>query len=137
MIQTFFAFLTLSFIALAQSVQPGVWHTESTFKLNGVPLPTSQKKECLDKEAAKDLKSNLTEELKKNGCEPTKWVTKATQIEIDLKCAKSGLNAQGSLSGTLTDKSYNLSGDAEGNYQGFPSKANMALKGQWLEACNK
>ena len=137
MIQVLTALLLIPSLSQAQSIKPGIWKADSSLKLSGVPLPKSVDEECILESEAKDIKQTITKELKKRGCEPTKWVTKGKKLEIALKCSKDDLEASGSLRGSFTEKSYELSGDAEGSYKFIPSTASFELKGQWIKNCGK
>lgn len=130
-----FVLFMISTLAKAQSVKPGLWKAETKIKLNGIPLPTSKNEECVSKTQAKDLKSTLTNELKKNGCAVTHWSSKLKQIEISLRCNKSGLEATGKLRGQLTDKTYDLNGEAMGTFKSIPSQALLSLQGRWISTC--
>lgn len=121
----------------AQSLKPGVWKATSSFQLNGIQLPSSEDEECVTATEAKDAKSTITKELKKNGCELTKWTLKGKKIEASLICKNNELDAKGSLHGQFSQNSYELEGNAEGTYQGvLPSSATMKLSGQWVKACD-
>lgn len=129
--------LILSFQVHAQNLQPGLWKTKTSFKLNGVPLPASEKEECVSAQDTKDAKASISEELKKNKCELTKWKVKGKNLEAALKCDSDEVNAEGDLRGQFTNKSYNLQGEAKGTYQGvLPSTATVKLEGQWVSACD-
>jgi hypothetical protein len=122
--------------AQAQSFQPGLWKSKAAFKLNGIPLPSSEGEECITAAEAKDPKASIVKELKKNGCELTKWNLKGKKLEASLKCKNKDLDAEGSLHGTVENKNYQLQGEAEGTYQGMiPSSATLALTGEWTKTC--
>lgn len=135
MFHTFLLILLFSTLSNAQSVQPGVWQADSKFKIGGIPLPATHDKNCISKDDAKDLKITLSKELEKKGCQVTKWTTTGEQLNLDLKCDKSGLKAEGNLHGTVTKKSYELSGKAKGSYRRIPASASIELKGFWVEKC--
>ncbi len=137
LLTTLFAVLMFQIpTANAQSLQPGLWKTKAHFKLSGVPLPSSENEECLTADEAKDPKSSIVKELKKNGCELTKWNLKGKNLQAALKCKNKELDAEGSLKGTVSSKSYSLDGEAEGTYQGMiPSTATLKLTGEWVKTC--
>lgn len=137
MTQIFIGILLFSLVARSQSVEPGYWQEDASIEINGIPLPPSQDKECVSLSDAKEIKKTIVKELDKKGCSPTKWTMKGQNIEVSLKCTKSGLEATGSLKGTVKDKSYDISGDAEGTYQGIPAQASLSLKGKWLKSCKQ
>ena len=121
----------------AQSLQPGLWKTKTSFKLNGVPLPASENEECVSAQDTKDAKASISDELKKNKCELTKWNVKGKNLEAGLKCDSDEIKANGELRGQFTKKNYNLQGEAKGTYQGvLPSTATVQLEGQWVRACD-
>ena len=122
--------------ALAQSLTPGVWKAQTSFKLNGIPLPPSDSEECVSKESAKDVKATISKELKKKGCELTKWKLKGEKLEAALTCQSDDLNAKGKITGKVTSKKYALNGEAEGTYKNMiPSSATLTLNGQWDKPC--
>lgn len=130
--------LSLSLIAsvgYAQNLQPGLWRAKTSLELNGLPLPTSEDEECITKADTKDAKQTISKELKKRGCSLTKWNLKNKKLEATVKCDKDDLEAEGTLSGTVTEKSYNLKGNAEGSFKSIPSFAALTLTGQWLKTC--
>lgn len=137
MTQILLSFLFFSLAGHAQSVNPGFWQEDASIEINGITLPPSQNSECVLASEAKEIKKTIVKELEKKGCSPTKWIVQGQKIEVALKCTKSGLEATGFLKGTVKDKSYEISGDAEGTYQGIPAQANLALKGKWLKSCAK
>lgn len=130
-----FIFSLFASSALAQSIQPGTWRAKTTVELNGMPLPASEAEECITKSEAQDLKPNIAKELKKKGCDITKWTVKGQNLEASLQCKNKQLQAKGQLKGTVTAKKYDLSGNAEGSFNGFPSSATMKLTGNWVKSC--
>lgn len=127
-------FLTSS--VFAQSLDPGVWEAKSSFKLNGVPLPGGEDQECVTAADAKDAKITIGKELKKRGCEITKWDVKGKNLTASLKCENDDMDATGTIKGTFTAKSYSLSGEAQGTYQKLlPAEATLKLDGRWLKKC--
>ena len=129
------ALLLTSSAALAQSMQPGLWQANTRLDLNGIPLPASEAEECISSEDAKDVKKTISKELSKKGCEITKWTLKNKKLDATLKCQSKDLEAEGSLKGTVTEKSYELTGSAEGSFKGIPSAAGLQLKGKWVRVC--
>ncbi|KYG65649.1 hypothetical protein AZI86_00805 [Bdellovibrio bacteriovorus] len=130
------AFLVLvSGTSFAQNMQPGLWKAKSSFELNGLPLPATENEECISKDLAKDPKQTISKELTKRGCTITKWSLKGKKLEAALKCQKDDIEAEGTLAGTVTEKSYDLKGDAEGSFKGIPSFAKLNLTGKWTKPC--
>ncbi|MGZ5280174.1 MAG: DUF3617 domain-containing protein, partial [Pseudobdellovibrionaceae bacterium] len=86
----------------AQSLKPGVWKAKSSFQLNGIQLPSSEDEECVTATEAKDAKSTIAKELKKNGCELTKWMVKGKKIEASLVCKNNEMDAKGNLHGQFS-----------------------------------
>lgn len=127
--------LLLASVANAQNMQAGLWKAKSNFELNGLPLPATENEECISKDLAKDPKKTISKELTKRGCVITKWTMKGKKLEASLKCQKDDIEAQGTLAGTVTQKSYDLKGDAEGSFKGIPSFAKLNLTGQWTKPC--
>lgn len=129
--------LVISSAAAAQSVQPGLWKAKSSLDLNGIPLPASEHEECVSHAAAKDLRKSIAKELKKKGCELTKWTVKNKKLDATLKCKNDDLEAEGALTGTVSPKSYDLSGKAEGTFKMIPSIASLKLSGEWMKNCKR
>ena len=127
--------LLLSSFGYAQNMQPGLWKATSSFEFNGLPLPASENEECISKNLAKDPKQTISKELSKRGCAITKWSLKGKKLEAALKCQKDDIEAEGTLAGTVTEKSYDLKGDAEGSFKGIPSFAKLNLTGKWTKPC--
>ena len=121
----------------AQSVDPGVWQADSTFEITGMELPPSRQSECISASEAKDIKKAILNELKIQGCTATKWQVTGKKLFVSLNCEKSGFEASGNLRGTFSSKSYDLSGQADGTFQGIPAEATISLKGKWLKPCKK
>lgn len=131
------ALLVFSPSAFAQNMKPGLWQAKTSLSLNGLQLPASEDQECITAQEAKNAKETISRELKKKGCELTQWNLKGKSLEAKLKCEKDDLKAQGTLKGSVTDKSYELKGDAEGSFKSIPSFASLDLKGKWLKECPK
>jgi hypothetical protein len=129
--------LLISFSVFAQSVEPGIWQADSSLHVIGFELPASHEQECVSASEAKDIRKTITKELENIGCAYTKWVVKGHRLEVSLKCKRSGLDATGDLRGTVNAKNYDLTGDAEGTYQGIPTQATLVLKGKWIKSCMK
>ena len=129
-IATLFLF---SLAAQATSMQPGQWKSTTSFKLNGIQLPKSESQGCVSPDQASDLQSTLTKGLQKDGCELKKWNLKGTQLKAELFCKNKDVEAEGNISGTVTQKSYNLEGEAKGTYKNaIPSVATIKLTGNWV-----
>lgn len=130
--------LFATFQVSAVSFEPGLWKSKESFKLNGIPLPSSEGEECLTKEQTKDAKATIETELQKKGCTLTKWSLKNKKLEASLKCDNKDMNATGNLSGDFSRKSYDLTGEAKGKYKNaIPASAKLKLTGQWVSACKK
>lgn len=127
--------LLISSVGYAQTLQPGLWRAKTSIELNGIPLPSSEDEECISKEDTKDAKGTISKELKKRGCSVTKWQLKGKKLDAAVKCQKDDLEAQGTLTGTVTQKTYDLKGEAEGSFKSIPSSATITLTGKWQSAC--
>lgn len=121
----------------AQNMKPGLWQAKTSLSLNGLQLPASEDQECITAAETKDAKQTISRELKKKGCELTEWKLKGKSLAAKLKCQNDDFEAQGALKGSVTDKSYDLKGDAEGTFKMIPSFASLDLKGKWLKECDK
>lgn len=135
MIKVILMLTFLSSVCISQNIEPGIWEADSNFEVNGLPLPSSKDQQCITKGEASDIKITLAKELEELGCTTTKWTVKGTQLEVALKCTTAGLKAFGTIKGRVLAKSYELSGEADGTYQGFPSSGTLNLKGKWLRNC--
>jgi hypothetical protein len=131
--------LSLGAKANAQSFQSGLWKSKSSFKLNGIPMPSSEDENCISKAEAKNAKASIENALKKQGCTLNHWIVKDKQLTADLACKNKDVEATGKLSGEISKKSYDLKGEAKGKYkQAIPSVASMELTGEWAgEKCTK
>lgn len=128
-----FAFCNLSF---AQSLQPGMWKVKSEIKLNGIALPSESDEDCITADEAKDAKTTVAKELKRNDCQIKSWIVKGKYLTANIACDGSEIQAEGILKGQFTKKSYTLSGEAKGTYQNLiPSIAKIRLEGTWTKAC--
>ena len=135
--------LTLLIISLfnlsysfAQSLDPGLWKVKSEFKLNGIPLPTSDNEDCITAAEAHDAKTTVMKELKRNDCTILNWKVKGKNLTATIKCKTSEIQAEGTLTGQFSARNYHLSGSAKGTYQGIiPSEATLKLDGSWLRDC--
>jgi len=129
-----FAFTT----AQAQSVLPGYWQVKESFKINGIPLPSHEDKDCITKKEAKDVKASIVESLQKQGCSLTHWNIKGQDLKAGLKCKNNNFNARGTLQGTFTKKAYTLHGIAKGKIKNtIPAKAAVEMQGNWISTCPK
>lgn len=134
--------LTLSLFAAvqsyAQSLEPGLWKSSESLKLNGISLPSSQDEECITPVQAKDAQATIEKELKKKGCTLTKWSVKNQKLDAAIKCKNDDMDATGSLQGEFSRKKYDLNGEARGTYKNvLPAVAVLKLSGQWTKACTK
>ena len=131
-------FILLTFFAsplLAHSVKPGIWRAETAFELNGIPMPNEVIQECVSKTQASDLKATIAKDLKEKGCELTDWNVKGQKLAAALKCRSGEIQATGNLSGELTDKRYDLKGQARGTWNTIPTTATVKLTGKWVSDC--
>lgn len=132
-----FAFALLS-QANAQSMSPGYWHVKENFKINGIPLPSNEDKECVSPAKAKDVKAAIVESLSKKGCSLTQWDVKGQDLQAGLKCKNKNFEAKGTMQGQFTKKSYTLQGKAKGKIRNtIPATAALELQGQWISTCPK
>ncbi len=120
----------------AQQLSAGLWKVKTIFKLNGIALPTTEDEDCISATEAKDVKGTVTKELKRNDCEIKSWKVSGKNLEATIACSRAEIEAEGNLKGQFTKKSYQLSGDATGTFQGvIPSTATLQLSGSWVKAC--
>lgn len=138
----FSVFLILSLLLLnlsvqAQTLKPGVWKGKVTFRVNGIPLPSTQDEDCILPHEVKNIKSSISKNLKKRGCSLTKWDIKGQKLEAALICKNKELDATGSMHGNFTEKHYKLEGEASGTYREMlPASATLVLQGDWVKTCN-
>lgn len=132
----FFILLLSFFQSFAQSLNPGLWKVKSEFKLNGIPLPTSDNEDCITAAETHDAKATVMKELKRNDCRILSWKVKGNNLSAGIKCETSEIQAEGNLSGQFSAQSYHLTGSAKGTYQGIiPSQATLKLDGNWIRDC--
>ena len=135
-----FLIATIILISFSKSysLQAGLWKTNAEFKLNGLPMPSNESEACLSAAETKDAKDTIAKALKKDGCTLTKWDLKGTALKAALTCKNKDVDATGTITGIVTDKKYELDGDAQGHYKGtIPSKAKIKLVGTWVKSCKK
>ncbi len=136
MIKFFIIFFAFGNLLKAQSLQPGLWKVKSEIKLNGITLPSESDEDCITSAEAKDAKTTVAKELKRNDCQIKSWIVKGKNLTANIACDGSEIQAEGTLKGQFTKKSYILSGEAEGTYQKLiPSIAKIRLEGTWIKAC--
>lgn len=117
----------------AISMRPGQWKSTTSFKLNGIQLPKNESQGCVSPKQASDIQTTLTKGLQKDGCELKKWNLKGTHLQAEVSCQNKDIAAEGKISGTVTEKSYNLEGNAQGIYKNaIPSVATITLTGNWV-----
>lgn len=122
----------------AQSLEPGLWKSKTSVKLNGLPLPPSSNEECISSSQAKDAKAAIEKELKKQGCSLSNWVVKNQQLNAIVSCKNDDIEAVGKLHGEFSRKQYELRGEAKGKYKKvLPAVAALKLSGQWLKRCSR
>lgn len=122
---------------LAQSIEPGLWKSQASLELNGVPLPDSKSEKCITAAQAKEARASIQAELKKQNCLITKWVVKNQKLDAALECKSDDIDATGKLEGDFARKSYKLKGEAQGVYKNIPAVALIGLTGQWIKKCTK
>ena len=135
-----FLVVAVIFISFSKSysLQAGLWKTNAEFKLNGLQLPSSESESCLSAAETKDTKTTIANALKKDGCTLTKWDLKGIALSAALTCKNKDVDATGTITGQVSDKKYDLDGEAKGHYLGkIPSTAQIKLFGIWVKACKK
>ena len=133
-----FVVLLLPFFVQAQSMAPGQWSAQASFKLNGIPMPPSHSDECLTAEEAKDAKATIEKSLQRNACHLTSWSAKKSILNATVECKNDSYDAKGDLSGRFDKKSYDLSGEIKGTHNVFgKAKASVQFSGKWISACAK
>lgn len=131
------AILLSASMAHGHAIQAGWWRAENSVKLNGIPLPGSENEECISKSKAKDLKATIAKDLKGKGCELTQWKVKNKKLAASLICKNDDIDAKGDLAGDVTDKMYDLKGEASGKWKALPATVAVHMKGNWVSACPK
>lgn len=127
--------LTMNETAMANSIHPGIWKASSQVHLNSISLPSTETEECVSKKDAKDLKTTLSKDLKEKGCELTEWLIKKNKLTAGLKCKNDDIDAEGQLQGRVDAKSYELTGDARGHYNGMRASVEVKFTGQYVGPC--
>ena len=125
-------------ITRAQSLEPGQWKAKTSYKLNGISLPSHESESCVSAEEAKDARATIASNLKKDGCELKSWDVKNGKLVATLSCNNNDVEATGKIHGTFAKKSYSLEGEAEGLFKKtIPSSATLKLTGEWVKKCKK
>jgi len=122
--------------AFAQKLTPGTWKATAKIKLHGISLPSNVQEECVRTSDTKNLKKVVSEALGKNGCTLKQWKVKKQTLDTKIRCKSDDLDAEGSVTGTIGEKKYELKGTADGLYKSsIPAKAEFLLNGEWLGPC--
>lgn len=117
---------------------PGIWKSKAKVELLGIPLPDNEKKECVRPKDIKNLKNAVSDSLDKYGCTLKQWKLKKQKLDAKIECKTDDLNADGNLTGTITEKNYELTGTAKGHYKSkIPTKAEFTINGEWLGPCSE
>ena len=124
--------------ALSQTMEPGLWKSKESFELAGLNLPSTNGEECVTEGQAKNAKSTIEKELKKQGCTLTKWAVKNEKLDASVTCKNADLDATGDLRGDFSKKNYDLKGEVQGKYKkALPAVAKINLTGHWVKACTQ
>ncbi len=126
--------------AVAQSVEPGMWHDEAHYALNGRAIPSAPgAAQCLSASDAKDIRATLEQRIKNDqtGCKISSWNNVGTKVDVALACT----NAQGTaivkISGTATSTAYDLKGTSQGqNGQAGAYVVDIHLQGKRIGNCD-
>lgn len=134
--KTLFIILFFSSPLFAQKIEPGEWKSRTKFRLNGLPLPSQNETNCITKDELKNPKETIEEALKRNKCKLIKWTLKKDQVNARIKCDNDDFDAEGTITGTFSKKSYDLKGEATGDHHIIgESRAQIELSGEWLGTC--
>ncbi|MBC7740755.1 MAG: DUF3617 family protein [Bdellovibrionaceae bacterium] len=124
--------------AATTALAAGQWHSEAHFKLNGIPMPPSDDKNCVTKEETKDVKKAIEESLARNDCKLITWVMKKETVDATVSCANDDFSADGTLKGTFSQKKYDLAGDIQGKHKLLgKARAHVKLTGEWIGECKQ
>lgn len=132
---TLLALLSFGFFAKAQSIEAGLWKTETLMVVNGLPLPNPESEECISEGIAKDVKTRIEQELNNKGCELATWNISGTSVAASITCRTNVFRAKGKLAGQFTTKNYDIRGEAQGFVGLLPAAAKVSLKGLHLGDC--
>jgi hypothetical protein len=110
-----------AFSAFAQSVSPGVWHDETTYTLNGKPLPQTAEPmpdQCLTAADAKNLRKTMESRLQRDNvkCTITDWNYAGTTLTVALACANEQGRGNATVTGDVTPTRYDLKGQLRGQH---------------------
>jgi hypothetical protein len=123
--------------AFAQSMSAGLWSSQASFKLNGIPMPPSHSDDCITSDEAKDAKGTIERSLERNSCHLTSWSVKKGILAASVACKNSDYDAKGDLGGRFDKKMYDLAGDIEGTHKVFgDAHASVQFSGRWMKACD-
>ncbi|MGZ3692284.1 MAG: DUF3617 domain-containing protein [Pseudobdellovibrio sp.] len=136
MLRLFLALFFFSGSLYAQSLESGLWKSQDSFEVNGLAMPQSSHENCVTEAQAKDAKSTIEQQLKKQGCSVSKWNVKNNKLDASLSCKNKDIEATGTISGSFSAKVYNLKAEANGTFrQVMPATAVIRLSGQWMKKC--
>lgn len=104
-------------LAVAQTINPGLWKASTVIKLNSVGLPPIDVNDCISANEAKDIKKYIQENLiPDTQCTIKKWDYKNPDLKVNLSCENSQYSSKGELIGKVTEKAFNIAGTLRGSH---------------------
>jgi hypothetical protein len=123
--------------AQAQNVTPGLWKARTEISINSIPMPPLSVDDCLSAKEAKDIRGYIQENLMPDtSCKITKWDYKNPLLKASLSCNGKQGASKGTLSGKVTEKSFDISGTLEGEHMIMGSvDIDVKYTGNYSKAC--
>jgi hypothetical protein len=124
-------------VAWGQTISAGLWKARTEVTVNSLPLPAIPVEDCISQKEAKDIRHYLEENLMpETSCKITKWDFKAPDLKASLNCDGKQGTSKGSLSGKVTEKSFDIAGTMTGQHVVLGT-VELAIKynGHYVKAC--
>jgi hypothetical protein len=129
--------LGLPLTAFAQSVTAGLWKARTEISVNSIPMPPIPVNDCLSDKESKNIRGYIQENLMpETSCKITTWDYNKPSLKATLACDGKQGKSKGKLSGTLTEKSFDISGTLEGEHVLMGSvDIDVKYTGNYVKAC--
>ncbi|MBC7371435.1 MAG: DUF3617 family protein [Bdellovibrionaceae bacterium] len=109
--------LCFPFLANAQTITAGLWKANTELSVNGIALPNIPVEDCISTKEAKDIRKYLQENLMpETSCKITNWDYAKPMLKASLSCDGKQGKSQGKLSGKVTEKSFDITGNLSGEH---------------------
>lgn len=127
----------LATTAFAQNITSGLWKAKTKITIAGMTMPLFDVDDCISSNEAKDIKKYIQENLiPETQCTVKTWNYKKPDLKVTLSCENSQYNANGNLSGKVTDKEFKIGGTLHGTHVAMGSvNVGVDYTGTYTKAC--